>query len=334
MNNNTIRLPYATIFPELKRILQANGFTEADAHQLAKTFTDNSEDGVYTHGLNRFSVFIEFVQKGYVKPGAVIQQTGSMGALEQYDGDAGAGILNGLFCADRSVALAAEYGIGCVAIRNTNHWMRGGTYGWRAADKGYAHICFTNTHPLFAPWGGVEPKLGNNPLIIAVPKKEGHIVLDMALSLFSMGKVSLYNAANEPLPYPGGYDEAGNLSQDAAAIVKTRRLLPIGFYKGAGLSLMLDLLVTLFSKGDSTAGIAAKPAETGISQVFISMKLEGDEQQEAMIEQILAYTKSSTSIDENQPVRYPGEGVLKTRAFNKANGIPVDRDIWDKIVAH
>jgi len=332
MQNTISRLSYATIFPELKRVLEANGFSEPDAIQLAKTFTDNSEDGVYTHGLNRFPTFIEFVQQGYVKPGAVIQQINGMGALEQYDGDGGAGILNGLFCADRSVALAAQYGIGCVAIRNTNHWMRGGTYGWRAADQGYAHICFTNTHPLFAPWGGRESRLGNNPLILAVPRKEGPIVLDMALSQFSMGKITSYSRAHETLPYPGGYDANDQLTQDADIIRQTRRLLPIGLYKGAGLSLLLDLLVTLLSKGDSTAVIANKAVETGISQVFISIKLEGDEQQEAMIEQILAYTKSSTPIHENETVRYPGEGVVQTRAMNKAHGIPVDQQIWNTIL--
>lgn len=33
--------------------------------------------------------------------------------------------------------LAKEHGIGLVALRNTTHWMRGGAYAWRMAEKGF-----------------------------------------------------------------------------------------------------------------------------------------------------------------------------------------------------
>ena len=70
----------------------------------------------------------------------------------------------------RAISIAKENGIGCVVLKNTNHWMRGGTYGWQAADAGCIGICFTNTIANMPPWGGKEPKLGNNPLVIAVPR--------------------------------------------------------------------------------------------------------------------------------------------------------------------
>ncbi|STM18251.1 2,3-diketo-l-gulonate reductase [Escherichia coli] len=48
---------------------------------------------------------------------------------------------------DRAIELAADHGIGLVALRNANHWMRGGSYGWQAAEKGYIGICWTNPSP-------------------------------------------------------------------------------------------------------------------------------------------------------------------------------------------
>ena len=81
--------------------------------------------------------------------------------------------------------IASVQGMGCVAIANTNHWMRGGSYGWQAADAGVIGICWTNTLANLPPWGAAEPRVGNNPLVVAVPRADGPVVLDMAMSQFS-----------------------------------------------------------------------------------------------------------------------------------------------------
>ena len=73
----------------------------------------------------------------------------------------------------RAIALARAHGIGCVALANTNHWMRGGSYGWQAADAGVIGICWTNTLANLPPWGAADPRIGNNPLVIAVPRAAG-----------------------------------------------------------------------------------------------------------------------------------------------------------------
>ncbi|WP_342647585.1 3-dehydro-L-gulonate 2-dehydrogenase [Mucilaginibacter sp. CSA2-8R] len=317
---------------EFKRILLNIGFSENKADACATIFTENSCDGVYTHGLNRFPVFVQYVKDGLVKPDAEPAILKQSGAVERWDGNLGPGPLNARFCMDRAIALAKEHGIGCVAIRNTNHWMRGGTYGWQAASAGLIGICFTNTIANVPPWGGTEPRLGNNPVVIAVPREGGHVVLDMAVSQYSFGKLQQYRASGDELPLPGGYDEEGKLSTNAAAIIDSGRLLPVGFWKGSGLSLMLDLLVTVLSQGKSTAEIAKGEAEYGVSQVFICIKPSADNN-EALIEQILEYSKGAKLIDENDPIRYPGESTLKTRRKNMEEGIPVDEAIWAKVQA-
>ena len=95
-------------------------------------------------------------------------------------------------------------------------------------------ISFTNTIANLPPWGGLDPRLGNNPLVIAVPRAAGHVVLDMAISQYAYGKLQRYKANNEQLPLPGGYDNAGHLSTNPAAIIESKRTLPIGFWKGFG----------------------------------------------------------------------------------------------------
>lgn len=326
-----MRVPYSSLKAEFKRILLALNFTETTADQCATLFADNSRDGVYSHGLNRFPTFVEYVKEGLVIPDATPTIVNTFGAIEQWDGNLGPGMLNAQFCMQRAIALATDNGIGCVAIKNTNHWMRGGTYGWQAADAGYISISFTNTIANLPPWGGTEPRLGNNPLIVAIPREGGHVVLDMAISQYSFGKLWQYQSQGDELPVPGGYDEGGNLSTDADAILATKRALPIGFWKGSGLSLVLDLLATLLSGGNSTAAITqADKKETGVSQVFICLK-PGNFNNQELIDQIINYTKTSEAIDREHPIAYPGENTLRTRQKSEQEGVLVDEKIWQQV---
>ena len=231
---------------------------------------------------------------------------------------------------ERAISLANENGIGCVAVKNTNHWMRGGTYGWQAAEAGMISISFTNTIANMPPWGGVDPRLGNNPLIIAVPRHEGHVVLDMAISQYSFGKLNLYKSKNEQLPLPGGYDGDGNLTTDPAAIIESERALPIGFWKGSGLSLVLDLLATVLSQGRSTATVTHTGSESGVSQVFIAIRPAGD-QTGNLVDEIIAYAKSSRPEKDGGNILYPGENTLRTREKSLKEGVWVDEKIWEKV---
>jgi 3-dehydro-L-gulonate 2-dehydrogenase len=328
-----MRMPFEQLKVEFKRILLAVNFPTDKAEICAQIFAENSRDGVYTHGLNRFPTFVRYIKEGVIK--AVNEPTlvNAFGAIEQWDGNLGAGITNASFCMDRAIGLAKENGIGCVAIKNTNHWMRGGTYGWQAAEAGFIGINFTNTVANVAPWGGTTPTLGNNPLVIAVPRKEGHVVLDMAISQFSFGKMYQYESYGEQLPVPGGYDADGNLSTDPTAIMASKRVLPVGFWKGSGLTLVLDLLATVLSQGRSTKQISDQSTESGVSQVFIAIKPQDGQQTDDLIEEILNFTKSSQRVDVNKPISYPGENTLKTRERNIEEGVLVDEKIWAEVKA-
>jgi len=326
-----MRIPFETLQAEFKRVLLSLNFTEEKANLCATIFAENSRDGVYTHGLNRFPVFVEFVKKGLVIPDAEPTKDTVFGSLEQWNGNLGPGILNARFCMDRAMELANANGIGCVALKNTNHWMRAGAYGWQAAEAGLIGICFTNTIANLPPWGGMDPRLGNNPLVIAIPRKGGHVVLDMAISQYSVGKLNQYKNNNEELPLPGGYDADGNLSTNATAILESKRLLPVGFWKGSGLSLVLDLLATVLSQGKSTAKITESESESGVSQVFICIKPEENSYAQQAIEEIISYTKTSRPEHEGGTISYPGENTLRTREKSLKEGVLVDERIWAKV---
>lgn len=331
-----IRVPPDKMKSEFFRILLKLGFSEHKAEKCAEIFTLNSLEGVYSHGVNRFPRFVKNIREGYIKPEAVPSLVHRTGSLEQWNGNLGPGPLNASFATDRAIELAQENGIGLVALANTNHWMRGGTYGWQAARKGFVFICWTNTCANMPAWGATDPRLGNNPFVIAIPYKNEAIVLDFAMSQFSYGKMETFNNEGKQLPYPGGFNNQGELTTDPEVILETWRALPVGYWKGAGLSLLLDIMATILSGGLSTHQINNCNSEYSVSQVFIAINLKGLHNFPAIdnsINEIIEDLQKSTPENETTKIRYPGENVVQTRNANKKNGIPVNREIWDKIIS-
>lgn len=324
-----MKVPYNRLKAEFKRILLKLAFSEKKAELCAGIFATNSLDGVYSHGLNRFPVFVDYVKRGMIDLQSEPELSEQNGMIEVWNGHSGPGMYNATLCMDRAIARSKSAGIGCVALYNNNHWMRGGTYGWQAADNGCIGICFTNATAGMPPWGGKEPRLGNNPLVIAVPRKEGHLVLDMALSQFSYGKMQQYELEARELPFAGGYDEKGQLTTRPDLIRQTNRALPIGFWKGSGLSLLLDVVLTALTGGQSTARITAAGKETAVSQCFICLYQKNFHAD--LIREIIDYTKSDPSIP-GIDIAYPGERTWKTRKKNLEEGIPVNEAIWNEVI--
>ena len=136
-----MRVFYEEMKEKLQSILVKYGFDEKRAEESAKNFADSSLDVVYSHGYQRFPRVIDYIQKGYIDVNAVPEKIIGFGAVERWDGHLGMGNLNAKMAMQRAVELAAQLGIGMVAMSNTNHWMRGGAYGWQAAEAGCIGIC-------------------------------------------------------------------------------------------------------------------------------------------------------------------------------------------------
>jgi 3-dehydro-L-gulonate 2-dehydrogenase len=337
---NTILVSAGVMRSEFARILKKIGFTEPKAEQCAEIFTSNSIDGIYTHGINRFPRFVSNVKDGFFKADAEPSLIHSAGSLEQWNGNLGPGPLNAVFATERAGELADQNGIGLVTLAFTNHWMRAGYYGWHAARKGYVFLAWTNAEANMSAWGAVDSRLGNNPFVIAVPYEDEAIVLDFAMTQFSYGKMELYKSEDKQLPYPGGFDGKGELTKDPGEILLSWRALPIGYWKGAGLALLLDILAAILSGGRPTAEITKSKMETGaeygVSQVFIAInpkKLHNYPSIGDTTRQIIDFLHQSVPENENSSIRYPGENIVKIRNQNLKSGIPVSRELWDEVLS-
>jgi 3-dehydro-L-gulonate 2-dehydrogenase len=328
----TLRVPYHELHHTLREVLLKVAFAPARAELCARLFADASRDGVASHGLNRFPRFIEMIRIGVIDVHAEPVRIAAAGALERWDGRRGPGNLNAHQCMTMAIDLSRAHGVGCVALANTNHWMRGGAYGWQAADAGVIGLCWTNTLANLPPWGAAEPRIGNNPIVIAVPRPSGPVVLDMAMSQFSFGALESYRRRGEPLPVVGGYDTAGALTRDAAAIEASGRPLPIGFWKGSGLAVLLDLVAAVLAGGRATHQIQRDPLhETDLSQVFLALDPQslGGADAYAVVDAAVDHLRAPGP--DGQRPRYPGERTLETRRRNLADGVPVDPEVWQVV---
>jgi 3-dehydro-L-gulonate 2-dehydrogenase len=329
-----IKINFPDLLSILESILMDRGFTESDAILCAQIFAENTIVGVSSHGVNRFPGFIESIKTGNINPIAKPTLESSFNAFEQWNGNLGPGPLNAHYVTTKAIELSKKNGIGCIALRNTNHWMRPGYYAWEAAEQGFILICWTNTIPIMPPWGAKECTIGNNPIVFGIPRKEGNIVLDMALSQYSYGKLATYAREDKELPYIGGYDQNGNLTKNAKDIYETHRPLPVGNWKGSGMALLLDLIATILSGGNSTFDLSKNKVDSGMSQVYIVIdpnKFSSTEIIENSVNEILEYYLSAEKMGEEE-LSYPGERIQKTKINNLKNGIEINEKIWEKIL--
>lgn len=335
-NEKYIRIPADKMKSEFNRILIKHGFSGQRAEELAEIFTINSLEGVSSHGVNRFPRFVKSVINGFVKTDVVPTLSNRSGSTEQWNGNLGPGPLNAAFATERAMELALENGIGMVSLANTNHWMRGGTYGQQAAGKGYVLICWTNTCPNMPAWGARDPRIGNNPFVIAVPFEDNSIVLDFAMSQYSYGKLESYKNEERKLPYPGGFNNNGELTSDPGEILESWRILPTGFWKGSAMSLLLDIMAAIFSGGQSTHQIKSCITESGLSQVFIAINITAINNSPAINKAIAAIIDDlhgSVPDGSMAEIRYPGEKTALIRNKNLKEGIQVGIVLWEKILS-
>lgn len=323
-------------FEELRDLLEKAflkaGLSDEDAKLLAKVHASSSRDGVYSHGLNRVPIFLNLIENKVIDTSTEPTLVKSFGIVEQYDGNFGMGVKNAIFASHRASKIAKENGIGLVALRHTNHWQRGATYSMEIANEGLIGICWSNADSVMPAWGGDKERIANNPLTIAIPYEDKDFVLDMAMSQYSLGKFQVMASAGEELPYVGGVDKDGNETKDPKAITDGGKVYPMGYWKGSGLAIALDLLVAILSEGNTTKDIDEldKGLGVGCSQAFIAIdpsKFASEDRVKEIIKETISYIKEGSE-DE---VTYPGERMIRQRNESLEQGVEVDEEYYNKV---
>jgi L-2-hydroxycarboxylate dehydrogenase (NAD+) len=316
-----------------RRILEAVGFTTDAASTIARCLVTANLRGLESHGVLRLIQYADTIAKGEVNPRPEVRVERREGCTALVDADGGYGFVPMFAAMDLAIELARVNGLALVGVRNSHHFGMAGLYAEQAAKAGMIGIVMTNTGPVMAPAGVLQPLVGNNPLAFAIPRRPPAppILLDMALSQTAFGRVRLAAAEGRSIPLGWAYNSEGNPTTDSKEALSAALLAPMGGHKGYGLALVVDVLAgiltgSMFGLGADAHGhrnggvghlaIAVSPS------LFITEAQFGDS-----VESLVQQLKSAPVAEAGTEVVLPGDPEWKTADERAALGIPVSDEL-------
>ena len=257
-------------------VLTKAGLTPENARVIADSLVFADLRNVSSHGIVRLPTYIERVTSGIMNLQPEMNYISQRGATCLLDAENGFGQLAGHKAMKKTIELAKDFGIGMVAVRNSNHFGTASYLAMMALEEGMIGIAMSNASPAIAPFGTATPLLGTNPLSIAVPVKgRPPIVLDMAMSTVARGRIRMSALKGEQIPLDWGLDENGNATSDPNEALKGS-LVPIGGVKGSALSLIVDLICGVLTDTCLTGNVKnitdmSGPSDTGHAFIAINI---------------------------------------------------------------
>ena len=232
-------------------VFQQCGVERKDAEMAAEVALWAQLHGSDSHGVVHLPLYVRGLLDQTIKARPAMTTIRPMACCAVLDADHGLGLVASRCAIDMAIDIAAQHGLGAVAIRRSSHFGAAGYYADRAAGQGMIGLAFSNAMPAIAPTGGTEGLLGTNPIGVAFPVPESDpIIADMATAMVARSRIRHALAAGEKsIPEGWALDPSGQPTTDPAIAVKGS-LLPIGGPKGYALSLMVELLCSALSDGE------------------------------------------------------------------------------------
>jgi L-2-hydroxycarboxylate dehydrogenase (NAD+) len=327
----TTRIDTATLKEFTKRAYLAVGFSEAHATTVAGLMAEADLFGADGHGIFRLPHYIRRIKAGGVNKTPNIRVLRESTATALIDGDNGMGHLVMQRAAELAVEKARATGIGWVGARFSNHAGPALLYARipLAADMIGLYLAVGNANHM-APWGGLDMLLSTNPVAIAVPAdKEPPIVLDMATTVAAYGKVKTAAQRGETMPIGWMIDRLGQPLTDPNR-AEEGLLLPIGGYKGYGLSLMIGLLAGTLNGAafgrDVVDFNADDKATTNTGQAVLAISIDafGDRAEfKRRVDAVARDIRASKRLPGYDRIWLPGEQSAAKHADRVKNGVPL-----------
>jgi L-2-hydroxycarboxylate dehydrogenase (NAD+) len=310
----------------------ACGLPGADATEMGRLMVEADLIGSDAHGIFRLPQYAQWVRAGTINPRANIRVEKRGPATALIDGDNGMGHLVMAFAARTAVEIARESGVAWVGARRSNHAGAGALYPAIPVAHGmvgiYAAVSSANH---MAPWGGAEPLMGTNPIAVGIPAgAEPPIMLDMATSVASFGKIRTHALEGKPLPEGWMVDRADGRPLTDASRMKDGLLLPIGGYKGSGLALIIGLLCgplngAAFGR-DVREFSTSATRESNTGQTIIALDIARFlplDAFKAEIDRHIRELRASARLPGVDAIRIPGEQAHRRRVQREQNGVPL-----------
>lgn len=320
---------------ELARtLLSAWGLAPDHAAAVAETMVRGERDGCTSHGLYRLLVAANSVERGVVVPDAVPEVTEPASALVRVDGKGGFAQLPFERGMPLLVDKAQRHGIAAMALNNVVHFAALWPEVEALAEQGLVALAFTPSHAWVAPEGGTKPVFGTNPIAFAWPRPDkSPFVFDFATSAVARGEIELHRRAGKPIPADWGYDEEGNPSTDAEAVL-AGAMRTFGAHKGSALAAMVELVAGPLIGDMTSAESIAADRERGGSPIGGELILAIDPAGflGAGVKDHLGRAEAMFEAIEQQGARLPGTRRLQARACSEAEGLRISAQLHRDIL--
>ncbi|MCQ4120635.1 Ldh family oxidoreductase [Rhodococcus tibetensis] len=304
------------------------GVPEAEAEQVADALVDTSLRGIDTHGLRLLPQYLDELATGVANATASPTVVQDRGAGLLLDADGALGVLAGLAAARLAAERAREFGVAAVGVRNSNHFGAASVYTRHLARHGLVGIAVTSAASRVAPFGGVQPLFGTDPISVAAGVGDDEFALDMATSQVCFGEVKQRRAEGRPLNSGWATDVHGRpteIPDEAYA------LSPLGGYKGQGLAMAVTLLGAVLTGsppdwrleqvGDGTPG-----RSRGVGHFVLALDpnaFSGRADFTAGLADLLGTVRAATPATD-APVVAPGDPQRAHERERCVRGIPLD----------
>lgn len=313
-------------------LFAAYGVSAGDAATAACCLVRADLRGVDTHGIVRMPGYLDRISRGLVNATPSLEPKRVAPAVAHLDGQNGLGFVVASRAVEAAIDIAEESGTGLVGVFNSTHFGMGATYLLRAIERGYIALVFTNASRAMPPWGGRGELFGTSPFAAGIPNPGGvPFILDMSPSVAARGKIRRALREKQPIPEGWALDVNGKPTTDAeAALAGT--VLPIGGPKGAGLSMLMDLLAGVFT-GAAYAGAVGDQYKNydkpqGVGHFILAIKpnlfMTGEGFAERMAT-LVSRVKENPKADGVDEILMPGEPESRVEKRRRANGIPYRR---------
>ena len=283
-------------------------------------------------GLEKFFRYQRRVHGGGIIPAVEMTWLREGPSFALLDAAKGFGYVAAQRAMNRAIEKARETGIAIVGVRHSNHFGIAGYHALQAAKAGLIGWAFTNAAPEMAPWGSALPVLGTNPWGFAIPRAETHaIVLDMALTMSGKGMMRWYEREGRPMPANWALTADGRETTDPGA-ARDGPMLPIGEYKGYGLSLVSDVLAGVMTGALFGMNVFQDDSNYDVGHIMVAIEPQAfltEAEFQERLEQLVAEVKAAPALDPQRPILLPGEIEFKRMEERQRDGIPVARETVD-----
>ena len=305
---------------------------QRDAATVAGAMLEADLTGSDAHGVFRLAGYVRQLKRGAINPRATISVVERAPATALIDGGGGMGHVVMTHAANLAVELARASGVGWVGARRSNHAGAGAIYAAIPLAHGMVGIYgAASSVNHMAPWGGTEPLLGTNPIAVAIPTgNEVPVILDIATSIASNGAVRTHELEGRPMPEGWVQNRADGSPITDPRCISEGTYLPIGGYKGSGLSILIGLLAGPLNGaafGRDIRDFAAPPGgELNVGQFVIALdvgRFVSPDVFRAEVDRHVRDLATSRPLPGGEGVRVPGQGRAARKQEREQHGVPL-----------